>query len=468
MTLSFSVLGGLYGLGDLFKVASLFAAASVLIYSVGWLIYARTLHPYADIPGPFWASVSRLWIAYMVESGDVDKVLVAVHKKYGRMVRIAPDEVSIGDPEAIKIIYSVSSGFTKTDFYDPFATHMSPHPDLFSARDEKEHAERRRLVNNAYSMSSILESETYIDECSQLFIQRMGEYADSGQNFDFGMWLQMYAFDVVGTLFFGKMFGFMETRSDYGAYITSLDSYLPVLATNFVLPDYLRSVRPFLANLGLKRIRDAILSIVAIRQAASDVVTTRTKELQEGKVGRTDILQKLFNVQQGKGADGHFLLADIEQESYVAIFAGSDTTAIAMRSILYFLMKNPKYYKKLQDEIDEATARGELSTPTVRFSEASKLPYLIACCKEGMRMHPSVGFTLPRTVPAGGKEISGRYFPAGSKVGIYSGVIHLDKSIFGDDADVFNPDRWIEGDAANMDRYMFQVRASCCLFIAVC
>jgi len=34
------------------------------------------------------------------------------------MVRIAPDEVSIGDPEAIKIIYSVSSGFTKASTPD--------------------------------------------------------------------------------------------------------------------------------------------------------------------------------------------------------------------------------------------------------------------------------------------------------------------------------------------------------------
>jgi len=99
MALSISVLGGLYGLGDLFKVTSLFAAASVLIYLVGWLIYARTLHAYADIPGPFWASVSRLWIAYMVERGDVDKVLVAVHKKYGNSLSASKSPIACSNTE---------------------------------------------------------------------------------------------------------------------------------------------------------------------------------------------------------------------------------------------------------------------------------------------------------------------------------------------------------------------------------
>jgi cytochrome P450 len=446
----------LHGLHGLWKLPLLLVVVCLPVYYIGWIVYARTLHPYADIPGPFFASISRLWVANLIRRGDFEKFLLRLHKKHGRFVRIAPDEISIADPDAIKIIYSVTSGFTKTDFYDPFATHMSPHPDLFAARNEKVHAERRRLVNNAYSMSSVLESENYIDECSQLFMNRMGEYADGGKTCDLGMWFQMYAFDVVGTLFFGRMFGFLETRTDYGTYITSLDTYLPVLATNFVLPSYARGVLPFLANLGFQSIRDAVSSIINIRKAAFDVVAEREQNLKEGKVGRKDILSTLFKVQKEKGAGGHLLTADIEQETYVALFAGSDTTAIAMRSIFYFLMKKPKFYKKLQEEIDAATARGELSEPTVRYAEAVKLPYLNACCKEGMRHHPSVGFTLPRETPAGGKEISGRFFPGGSKVGICAAVVHSNKEIFGDDADQFNPERWFRENAANMDRYMFQ------------
>ncbi len=56
-------------------------------------------------------------------------------------------------------------------------------------------------------MSSVLESESYIDDSSALFMQRMGEYADSEAVVDLGEWLQMYAFDIVGELLFGRRFG---------------------------------------------------------------------------------------------------------------------------------------------------------------------------------------------------------------------------------------------------------------------
>lgn len=146
-------------------------------------------------------------------------------------------------------------------------------------------------------------------------------------------------------------------------------------------------------------------------------------------------------------------------------FAGSDTTAAAISSILYHLMKNPEAYHKLRDEIDEATRSGQLSSPHVRYSEAMQLPCLVACCKEGMRVHPSVGLTLPRHVPQGGCSISGHWFPEGTRVGVNAAVVHLDKGIFGHDADLFNPDRWFRDDAVNMDRYMFQVSNCHLLFV---
>lgn len=139
-------------------------------------------------------------------------------------------------------------------------------------------------------------------------------------------------------------------------------------------------------------------------------------------------------------------------------FAGSDTTAAAFSSIIFYLMKNPVTYERLTEEIDEATKTGLLSYPRVKYSEASQLPYLVACCKEGMRMHPSVGLTLPRTVPAEGRQVAGQWFPGGLRVGINAAVIHFDESVFGEDADVYNPDRWFREDAIDMDRHMFQVR----------
>jgi cytochrome P450 len=118
-------------------------------------------------------------------------------------------------------------------------------------------------------------------------------------------------------------------------------------------------------------------------------------------------------------------------------------------------MRTPAAYAKLTAEIDEADNTGMLG-PTVQYYEAAGLPYLMACCKEGMRLHPSVGMTLPRHVPQGGRVIAGKWFPEGTRVGVNAAIVQRDKKIFGDDADEFVPERWFSSDAARMERCMFQ------------
>jgi cytochrome P450 len=120
-------------------------------------------------------------------------------------------------------------------------------------------------------------------------------------------------------------------------------------------------------------------------------------------------------------------------------------------------VRTPSAYAKLTAEIDEATESGALRLPAVQYHEAVGLPYLVACCKEGMRLHPSVGLTLPRHVPAGGRAISGEWFAAGTRVGINAAVVQRDKAVFGEDAEEFVPERWSRKGAAKMDRIMFQV-----------
>lgn len=63
---------------------------------------------------------------------------------------------------------------------------------LFSTRDEAEHREQRKKVANAYSLESLLKMEHAIDDCSRLFITKLGEFADQGKEVDLGKWLQYY------------------------------------------------------------------------------------------------------------------------------------------------------------------------------------------------------------------------------------------------------------------------------------
>lgn len=69
---------------------------------------------------------------------------------------------------------------------------------LFSTRDEQFHRDQKRPVASAYSMTSLLELESAVDSCTEIFRSRLQEFADKQRPIDLGTWLQYYAFDVVG------------------------------------------------------------------------------------------------------------------------------------------------------------------------------------------------------------------------------------------------------------------------------
>ena len=93
--------------------------------------------------------------------------------------------------------------------------------------------------------------------------------------------------------------------------------------------------------------------------------------------------------------------------------------------------------------------KGSSPTP-IAFAESNQMPYLQACMKEAMRLHPAVGMLLERFVPEGGVTIAGKYLSAGTIVGANPWVVARDKGVYGDDTDIFRPERWLEADAVQL------------------
>lgn len=301
----------------------------LLLAAIGWVIYTSLFHSLAGIPGPLPARLTRLWYVREVHKGSFDHVARALHARYGYIVRIAPNEVSISDPEAMSIIYSTkSTKFTKTDFYPPWrGTGFDPsHPDLFTDLDEVRHSARRRLLNNVYSMTSVLEAERYIDLCTEIFLQKLdGFAADGSKSIDLGKWCQMYAFDLIGQLYFGRAFGFLESGTDFGGYIRSLEVLMPVMTTVSVLPASFRAMYMLSALLS-RTIRQGLKCFGNIEVEARKLVGERQRLIEDaegqpglGELGRRDILAKLFDVHAQKGEKEAFSVESIVQEGYVGL-----------------------------------------------------------------------------------------------------------------------------------------------------
>lgn len=134
-----------------------------------------------------------------------------------------------------------------------------------------------------------------------------------------------------------------------------------------------------------------------------------------------------------------------------------------MTAVLYYLLRTPGCYSKLQEEIDThlSTHLSDLSYHKTLFSEAHTLPYLNACIQEAFRLHLAVSFSSERVIPPSGATIDGHFVPGGTIVGCNPWVIHQDKATFGDDADHYRPERWLgEPEAVHrMSQTLFQFGA---------
>ncbi len=105
-------------------------------------------------------------------------------------------------------------------------------------------------------------------------------------------------------------------------------------------------------------------------------------------------------------------------------------------------MKNPEKLAKCREEIDQH--RATLSSP-VRYTESTaQLPYTAASIKEAMRLFPSVGLSMQRHSPATGIELSGYFIPPGWHVGCNPCIVQYDPKVFGEDAEEYRPERWLE------------------------
>ncbi len=285
-------------------------------------------------------------------------------------------------------------------------------------------------------MSSLVGYEPLVDECSSLIAQRFHELALPQRTINLGNWLQFYAFDVIGCITFGTRFGFLDTGEDKTGIIRAIEDRSAYCTFIGIYPFLHKYIFPRLPKTG---------AYGYLFKFSQDSLAARERALKDphnaSHEGPPDFISKLFNAHSANPEK--ITRDDLLTIATSNIGAGSDTTAITLSAIFYYLLKNPSTYHCLQSEIDTAAKEGKLSDP-VTFREGQNLRYLQAVIKEALRMHPATGLPMGRTVVSSGATLVGRTFPPGSTVGVNAWVAHRNQSVYGPDADHWRPERWFE------------------------
>ena len=144
-----------------------------------------------QIPGPHLAAFTRLWRFVDVCRGQAHLTEVELHRKYGKMVRIAPNKVSISDPAVIPVIYNLKESFTKSGFYplQQAAYEKKFQPNIFSTRDPQINRDFKRAVGHEHTQNFILKMEDRIDDCAHLLFSRLAAEINAGKPINLGEWL---------------------------------------------------------------------------------------------------------------------------------------------------------------------------------------------------------------------------------------------------------------------------------------
>lgn len=121
---------------------------------------------------------------------------------------------------------------------------------------------------------------------------------------------------------------------------------------------------------------------------------------------------------------------------------GTDSTATAVRTIFYYILTSPRVYACLQSELDAALPN--ISRPVISNAEAQTLSYLQACITEGLRVWPPVASLIYKLVPPEGDTWEGKSTSGGTNIGYSAWALHHSRDLYGEDADIFRPDRWLE------------------------
>ncbi|RDW86985.1 cytochrome P450 [Aspergillus mulundensis] len=416
----------------LFLALSYAAIHTVLTY--------RRLH---SIPGPFWARLTNLPRVSWVHTGHAHTIHSTLHARYGDIVRFGPNMVSLADPAWIPTVYPARTGVKKSEFYRTLApyTPSGALPAVFSSRDEDVHKRLRGPIAPLYAMSRVLALEGFVDRTLDVLVREIdGRFVRGQGTCDLADWLQFFAFDVMGTLTFSKRYGFLERGEDVGGMLETIWGFLrgAALFTQIPWVDEIWN-----KNALVTRLKGATgFSILGI---VGKFVAQRREESKAGRLeavdGDRDMLSTFMEIQRKNELPPWFVTA----WTFSNITAGSDSTAVVMRTVFYNLLSHPDSVSKLRTELLNAAKSKThgFARPYPSWKDVCDLPYLDACVLEALRLHPPFCLPFERIVPKGGMMLGENYLPEGTVVGMSPWVVNRHKPTFGDDAEVWNPERWM-------------------------
>ena len=434
------------------------AVAAAAAFTVSFLlfqsIYSLFLSPLARVPGPKLFALTRWRLAYEDYKGIRSSTVNELHKLYGPVVRVGPNEVSFNSLSALRTIYGAGSGFEKTLYYDFFDVYGRKN--MFTFHSAKEHSERKKLVAQAFTKSAILKGNNaaIVESKVREYLRLLDRENPVIETFST---LHYFAMDSVGEFLYGK-FGKSACLEGIQSDRDILSDVLDPVRRKFTwfamhLPKFTAWLysRTGLAG-SIAWIVQLPTAFTGARNHSLEAALAFCNASTTAKAEDSSVIAKLWrHNQKANGLDD----LDIASECADHFLAGLDTASETTMFLIWALSRpeQRKFQERLIDEVQGISEEYLNGDGIPRAEVADKLRYLNAVIKETMRLYTPLGGPQPRLHPAA-TMIDGYMIPPKSVVFMSPYVMHRNPDVFKDPLK-FNPERWLDEDTAQMDKWFW-------------
>ncbi|CAF9912111.1 MAG: hypothetical protein ALECFALPRED_007874 [Alectoria fallacina] len=378
------------------------------------LAYSTTLR---HVPGPWYAKFTDRGLKANDVAGNRWYYVQALHKKYGSIVRIAPEEVAISDPKVVSKVHALGTEFRKRQQPGtPF--------NIFSISDPKAHRTRQRFYAKAFSDETLKAStEPAVRQLVETAVAGIKQDATETKDriADVYKWCMLFGSDVAFHVIYGNSHtnGLMATHKStdeviMGAYLQRMIAWAQFCFPVFLLGRWLSPISPTLHS--IFRVEKKYADFWEEGQRQRDIAA-KTVFVQNTKYSKND---GVFSVSD------EVKLSDVDIAHDITTFlgAGGEPVGASLVFLIWQVLGMPDLQRELEAEVAAITE--PLTDATL-----SQLPILNAIIYETLRLYGGGVTQMPRYAPTA-TDLGGYIIPPGTAVVTHTGALHRNPAAWDD------------------------------------
>eukprot|EP00933_Yihiella_yeosuensis_P014356 TRINITY_DN1290_c0_g1_i1.p1 TRINITY_DN1290_c0_g1~~TRINITY_DN1290_c0_g1_i1.p1 ORF type:complete len:546 (-),score=125.09 TRINITY_DN1290_c0_g1_i1:378-2015(-) len=332
--------------------------------------------------------------------------------------------------EVIKKNYQAGGGYGKSfkgSPFDPLVDSAFGRGLFFAEDQDPQWSLAHKILTKPFSHRGILNMVPLICDQADALVAALQKEAAAGKPIYIYDYMVKMALETIAVCSMGTKFNVFNAQEAMHPFVTAFHEVEDAMLDLITVPTQLW----WLCFLTTRKMKTAVH---VLNDVVDEIVQKRVRKETFSSNKFPDLLDLMLAGDKGKQLSDK----NIRSQILTFLFAGHDSTAAAMSSLIVFLLANPRVEAKLVDEIKQVVGMDN----ELQAQHIPELKYLDWCLKETLRLLPPAG-SFQRMAFQEDLRLAGKWKVEKDQpiiVDIFA--LHMDPETWGPDADKFVPERW--------------------------